>query len=117
YQIHTVQTDGEATVDDILMLAHERVIGELAFTEHVRRDTDWFQNFASDVRQRAGNFPDLKVYVGCESKALDVNGTLDVSSSILEASDIVLGSVHRSPDGDGGYLDFKALSPELFAET
>ena len=117
YQVHTVQTDGEATVDEILMVARERKIGALAFTEHVRRDTKWFPDFVSDVRERAAGFPDLRVYVGCETKAMDRDGTLDISSGILESSDIVLGSVHRFPDGDGGYLDFKALSPEQFAET
>jgi len=117
YQVHTVQTDGEATVDDILLVARQREIGALAFTEHVRIDTAWFPDFVSDVRQRSTNFPDINVYVGCETKALDNNGTLDVSSSILEACDIVLGSVHRFPDGEGGYANFAAFSPEEFAET
>ena len=117
YQVHTVQTDGEATIDEILTVAREREIGALAFTEHVRYDTKWFPDFVSDVRERAAGFPDLRVYVGCETKAMDRDGTLDISSSILEASDIVLGSVHRFPDGNGGYLDFKTLSAEQFAET
>jgi len=116
YQVHTVQTDGEATVDEILTVAREREIGALAFTEHVRRNTKWFPDFVSDVRERAARFPDLQVYVGCETKAMDRDGTLDISSSILEASDIVLGSVHRFPDGAGGYLDFKAIPPEEFAD-
>ena len=117
YQIHTVQTDGEATVDEILRVAHEREIGAVAFTEHVRLDTEWFPDFVSDIRERVVDFPDLRVYIGCETKAMDRDGTLDISSSILEASDIVLGSVHRFPDGNGGYLNFKTLSAEQVAET
>lgn len=116
YQVHTVQTDGEASIDEILTVARERKIGALAFTEHVRRETKWFPDFVSDVRERAAAFPDLSVYVGSETKAMDRDGTLDITSDILEASDIVLGSVHRFPDGDGGYLDFKAIPPEEFAE-
>jgi putative hydrolase len=116
FQVHTVQTDGEATIEEILEFSRERGIGALAFTEHVRIDTAWFSNFALDIRQRALRFPEMEIYVGCETKAMDVHGTLDISQSILEACDIVLGSVHRFPDGEGGFLDFKALSASQIAE-
>jgi putative hydrolase len=116
YQVHTVQTDGEAAVEQILDVAQERGIGALAFTEHVRIDTNWFTGFASDIRERALRFPEMKIYVGCETKAMDEQGTLDISECILGNSDIVLGSVHRFPDGKGGYLDFKTLSANQTAE-
>lgn len=110
YQIHTTQTDGEATVLEVLTYGRERGLGALAFTEHVRVSTDWFPGFVSDIRGRAAAFPEVEVFVGCETKAMDESGTLDVSKEILDASDIVLGSVHRFPDGKNGYLDFKKLS-------
>lgn len=116
YQVHTIQTDGEGTVEEILSFARERGIGALAFTEHVRVATDWFPDFSSDIRERAAGFPEMKVFVGCETKAMDENGTLDISKEVLEASDIVLGSVHRFPDGKGGYLDFKTLSANETAD-
>jgi putative hydrolase len=56
------------------------------------------------------------VLVGCEAKALDSRGTLDASEETLAACDIVLGSVHRFPDGRGGLLDFAALAAETTAE-
>ena len=116
YQVHTIQTDGEGTVEEILSFAQERGIGALAFTEHVRVATDWFPDFSSDIRERAAGFPEMRVFVGCETRAMDENGTLDISKEILEASDIVLGSVHRFPDGKGGYLDFKTLSADETAD-
>jgi putative hydrolase len=99
-----------------LETASERQLSSIAFTEHVRRTSDWFTDFAKNVREKAQGYGNLQVYVGCEAKALDYNGLLDVSDQILAECDIVLGSVHSFPDGDGGYLDFGNLDPETFAE-
>jgi histidinol phosphatase-like PHP family hydrolase len=55
-------------------------------------------------------FPDVRVSIGCEAKALDYEGTLDASEDTIQLSDIVLGSVHRFPDGKGGYIPLH-LSP------
>lgn len=114
-QMHTTQTDGAATIAELLDKAQERGLGAVAFTEHVRYDTDWFGRFAQDVRQAAQDHASLDVYVGCEAKALDTDGGFDASPAILNACDIVLGSVHRFPDGSGGFLDFDALDPGDFA--
>lgn len=116
YQTHTTQTDGQASIEDILGIAHERQLATLAFTEHVRKDTDWFEQFVQDVRDAAHHYPDLHVLVGCEAKALDTEGTIDLSQHILEHADIVLGSVHRFPNSDGGYVDFSSLEPRVLAE-
>ncbi|APG88691.1 histidinol phosphatase (plasmid) [Sinorhizobium americanum CCGM7] len=115
-QVHTNWTDGEATVLEVLQTARERGLAELAFTEHVREDTSWFPDFKAEILSAADGFGDLRVYVGCETKAMDGDGRLDVSRSVLDACDIVLGVVHRLPDGRGSYLDFKQLSFEETAE-
>ena len=116
FQIHTVQTDGEATVDQILERASEIGLGRIAFTEHVRRETTWFPQFVQSIRRAASGYPKLDVFVGCETKAMDVEGTLDLTQEILEASDIVLGSVHRFPDGKGGFHEFDSLRPDVLAD-
>jgi putative hydrolase len=115
--VHTIRTDGKATVEEILRVAEERGLGSVAFTEHVRADTDWFSGFAEEVRETAVRFPLIKVRVGCEAKALDADGTLDVSDSILAESDLVLGSVHRIPNGRGGFFDFRAMPSAELADV
>jgi putative hydrolase len=116
WQLHTNQTDGEATIADVLATAQQRKLASIAFTEHVRRETDWFSGFAREVRQAATGFPEIATFVGCETKAMDVQGTIDVSDAILTNCDVVLGVVHRFPDGKGGYLDFKSMPPLQVAE-
>lgn len=115
-QVHTTWTDGQQSVRDALDASREQGLHTIAITEHVRRDTDWFPKFAAEVRREAESFPEMSVLVGCEAKALDTEGGLDVTDAIADQCDIVLGSVHRFPDGSGGLLEFSALPPEEMAE-
>jgi putative hydrolase len=114
-QVHTKQTDGQSSILEILETAKARGLAAIAFTEHVRRDTTWFSQFASDVREAAQDYKDLAVYVGCEAKALDKAGTLDISDEIHEQCDLVLGSVHRFPAENGEYTDWDRLDNSAFA--
>ncbi len=113
--LHTCQSDGEATPAEMMAYAVERKLDRIAFTEHVRRDTQWFDEFARAVRAAREQFASLEALVGCEAKALDTQGTLDTTEEIRAVCDIVLGSVHRFPNGRGGYLVGETLSPERFA--
>jgi putative hydrolase len=118
HHVHTRWTDGKPSVAEALATASVRGLRSIAFTEHVRaEESEWFAKFAAEVR--AARPPDgaLEVLVGCEAKALDVDGGLDVSDAILEQCDIVLGSVHRWPAADGTLVNFAELPREEFAET
>lgn len=116
FQVHTNWTDGQASVLEILRAAKELDLGALAFTEHVREETSWFSEFRDEVVSAAPGFEGMRIYVGCETKATDYDGRLDVSDTVINACDIVLGVVHRLPDSRGGYLDFKHLSADETSE-
>lgn len=116
-QMHTVQTDGQATAAELLGAASERGLSAVAFTEHVRRSTDWFPAFAADVRAAAARVPGVRAYVGIEAKALDETGGFDATDALVAASEIVLGSVHRFPDGQGGVREFAGIPATEMAET
>jgi len=113
--VHTNKTDGKADIKSILRHAVERGLSRIAITEHVRKESTWFKEFVREVRIEREAYPQLEVLVGCETKALDTRGSLDATEEILAECDIVLGSVHRFPDGHGGYLNFAALSKEELA--
>lgn len=114
--LHTNWTDGEASIEAVLSQSAAAGLRQIAFTEHVRTDTEWYQDFAAAVRAAALLQPGIDVFLGCEAKALDTIGGFDASEAILELCDVVLGSVHRFPDGSGGFLSFSSLSQEQFAE-
>lgn len=114
--VHTDQTDGSSAVREIFEAAHLKQLEILAFTEHVRRDSSWFGAFAEEVRREAKSFPAVRTLVGCEAKALDYEGTLDLSAEILDKSDLVLGSVHRFPPKGGVKVDITTYRMEEAAE-
>jgi putative hydrolase len=114
--VHTNWTDGKAGVLDILQLSVQQGLSYLAFTEHVRKNTSWFSKFAQEVRSHAKAYPQIQVFVGCEAKALDTKGGFDISEEILAECDLVLGSVHRFPNGQGGYVNVSELTAEEFAQ-
>ena len=97
-QVHTVASDGEATISQMLQQAETLGLEEVAFTEHVRRTSDYFSAFAADVRShRAGSR--VYAYVGLEAKVLDEDGMLDAAPGVLAEAEVILGSVHRFPMG------------------
>ena len=114
--MHTTYTDGAATVAEMIRRAEELGLDEIAITEHVRADTDWFGRFADEVRE-AGARSSVRVLVGAEARITDFEGTLDISPEIRTQCDLVLGSVHRFPARDGSRIEFDAVPAEAFAET
>ena len=115
FHIHTARTDGKATIDEILARAEEIGLAQIAFTEHARAETSWYQEFADEVRRKRER-ASFTVFVGVEVRAKDNHGTVDVSSKIADNCEIILGSVHRFSTPDGGVLEFNRVSPEEFAE-
>lgn len=118
HHLHTRWSDGKPSIAEALGRASERGLSSVAFTEHVRREgSEWFADFAAEVRAVAAEFPHIEVLVGCEAKALDSRGTVDVSEDVLAECDIVLGSVHRWTGADGALVHFAEIPPEQFALT
>lgn len=116
FHIHTNRTDGHCSVKEILEGAVKRGLDRIAFTEHVRRDTGWFPEFESEIQTARRKFSAINVFIGCETKTIDERGSLDLSDDVRSRCDIVLGGVHRFPDGAGGFIDFKTLSQKEMAE-
>ncbi len=114
FHLHTRWTDGKPDVGEVVRRCEERGLAELAFTEHVRRDSSWFSRFVDEVREAAANTK-LRVFVGCEARIRDFDGTLDLSDEIRSSCDLVLASVHRFPGPDGAPVPFSQVPKNEFA--
>src|SRR5688572_6094831 len=90
--LHTNQTDGIPTIEQVIARAEEIGLGAIAFTEHVRSDSTWFPDFAARVR-RAGENSNVRVLVGAEAAIVTYEGELNVSDEIRHHADILLASV------------------------
>lgn len=114
YHMHTRYTDGKASVAETIARCEALGLAEIAFTEHVRKDSTWFPRFAAEVRE-AGARAKLKVLVGCEARISSFEGALDISEEIRGLCDVVLASVHRFPGPDGKPVAFSSVPKRTFA--
>jgi len=106
--MHTVETDGRNTIQEMAEAARDRGYKYMAITDHSKNLA--FANGLDDKRAvehiariRAANdaMDGIRVFAGIEVDIL-ADGSLDLSDSVLEQMDIVIASVHshfdQSPD-------------------
>jgi DNA polymerase (family 10) len=98
--MHTVETDGRNTIEEMAEAARAHRYKYMAITDHSKNLA--FANGLDDARavehlkriRAAGEqFSDIKIFAGIEVDILG-DGSLDLSDSVLEQMDIVIASVH-----------------------
>src|SRR5881394_696736 len=98
--MHTVETDGRNTIEEMAEAAHERGYEYMAITDHSKNLA--FANGLDDARAiehikkiHAANDanPGIRIFAGIEVDIL-ADGSLDLSDSVLEQMDLVIASVH-----------------------
>lgn len=98
--MHTVETDGRNTIEEMAEAARARGYKYMAITDHSKNLA--FANGLDDTRavehikriRAAGDqIPDIRIFAGIEVDILG-DGSLDLSDSVLEQMDIVIASVH-----------------------
>lgn len=109
--LHTSWTDGEASVADVYAAAMASGLGTILYSEHSRKtSTDWFKNFAEEVRA----LPSLpcRAYVGTEVKVETRAGDIDTTAAISDHCDFIMASVHRLIDANDVTVQFADMDPE-----
>src|SRR5208337_481805 len=100
--MHTVETDGKCTIDEMAEAAKERGYQYIAITDHSKNLA--FANGLDDKRAvehiariRAANdqIEGITIMAGVEVDIL-ADGELDLSESVLEQMDVVVASVHSA---------------------
>ena len=98
--MHTVETDGKCTIEEMITAARDRGYAYMAITEHSKNLA--FANGLDDkraiehmkrIREAARLFDGIRVFAGIEVDIL-AGGSLDLSDSVLEQMDLVIASVH-----------------------
>jgi DNA polymerase (family 10) len=98
--MHTVETDGRNTIEEMAEAARERGYQYMAITDHSKNLA--FANGLDDARAvehiktiRAANEANgqIRIFAGIEVDILS-DGALDLSDSVLEQMDLVIASVH-----------------------
>ena len=118
FHIHTNYTDGHSTPEEMVVKAIQLKLNAIAFTEHVTKTSSWFNEFSERINSLKKN-KNIKVFLGIEAKANDFKGEIDAAKDMIKKADLIVGIVHRYPDGKGGLIpieEIKELGKEKSAE-
>jgi putative hydrolase len=114
--LHTNYTDGRSTVREYLEAAAQAEIRAIAFCEHVDRKTQWLPTFQQEVQHAGLGSPDILVLAGVEVRADGFSGELNAEESLLDQAGLVMGVVHRYPNGRGSVREMSEVSREEACE-
>ena len=98
--MHTVETDGRNTIEEMAEAAKEHGYKYMAITDHSKNLA--FANGLDDARavehikrihEANKKFDGIRIFAGIEVDIL-ADGTLDLSDSVLEQMDLVIASIH-----------------------
>ncbi|MGO8985496.1 MAG: DNA polymerase/3'-5' exonuclease PolX [Terriglobales bacterium] len=104
--MHTVETDGRNTIEEMAEAARERGYEYMAITDHSKNLA--FANGLTDeralahierIRAAEKAIKGIRILAGIEVDIL-TDGSLDLSDSVLEQMDIVIASVHSQFNQD-----------------
>ena len=113
--MHTVETDGRNTIEEMAEAARERGYEYMAITDHSKNLA--FANGLTDERALAHiekiravgkKMKGIRIFAGIEVDIL-TDGTLDLSDSVLDQMDIVIASVHSQFSQDRDTMTARLL--------
>jgi len=98
--MHTVETDGKCTIEEMAEAARERGYKYMAITDHSKNlafanglDDKRAEAHIKKIRAAAAKIQGITIFAGIEVDIL-ADGELDLSDSVLEQMDLVIASVH-----------------------
>ena len=118
--MHTVETDGRNTIEEMAEAARDRGYQYMAITDHSKNlafangltDERALQHIerirAADKTFSADKNKPIRIFAGVEVDIL-ADGTLDLSDSVLEQMDIVIASVHSHFNQDRATMTERLL--------
>lgn len=100
--IHSNFSDGKNTIFEMAEAAYRLGLKKICFTDHVRKDTKWVNDYISEI-QRVRDLVPIEIQIGVETKIIDFHGNLDIPGD-LPKDIIQVAAIHRITDGNGGYI-------------
>jgi len=102
--LHSDFSDGEGSIEEMTLEAIKLGLKQIAFTDHVRRDTKWLDQYVAEIERIKKKYPQIKILSGIEAKVIDLEGNIDAKKEFFKKVDLVLGAFHRIPRGKEEYL-------------
>ncbi|MGI9101796.1 MAG: DNA polymerase/3'-5' exonuclease PolX [Terriglobales bacterium] len=100
--MHTVETDGKSTIEEMAEAARARGYHYMAITDHSKNlafanglDDKRAEAHIRKIRRVGEKMEGIRVFAGIEVDIL-ADGALDLSDGVLEQMDVVIASVHSA---------------------
>lgn len=100
--MHTIETDGKNTIEEMALAARERGYEYIAITDHSKNlafanglDDKRAEQHIKRIRKANQQIDGIRIFAGIEVDIL-ADGELDLSDSVLEEMDVVVASVHSA---------------------
>jgi DNA polymerase (family 10) len=116
--VHTVESDGRDTLEDMIAAAQKRGLRYVAITDHSRAIPSPKQGHgmneerclahAARIRALQPAFPDIRLLAGIEVCILP-DGALDMADEVLAQLDVVVGSLHSRFDMEPAAMTERVL--------
>jgi DNA polymerase (family 10) len=98
--MHTVETDGRNTIEEMAVAARERGYKYMAITDHSKNlafanglDDERAVKHIEKIRSVNDAIDGIRIFAGIEVDILE-DGTLDLSDAVLAQMDLVIASIH-----------------------
>jgi len=98
YHIHADYADADLHIRDIVKVAYQKGLNQIAITEHIWRGVDWVSEYIERIEMfnRDENF----VLIGAEARILNMEGDMNIDQTVIDKFDVIIGSLHRYPEVD-----------------
>ena len=114
--MHTVETDGRATLEEMAAAARDRGYQYIAITDHSKAlamanglDEKRVVEFARQVRQINRDGLGIRIFSGIECDILR-DGAMDLANDALAELDLVIGSVHSHMNQESAEMTDRLLA-------
>ena len=102
--LHSNFSDGKNSIEEMTRVAVKIGLKKIAFTDHVRRDTEYIDKFLKEIKRTQKKYPEIKIFSGIEAKVIDMEGNIDAKESFFKKVGLVLAAFHRIPKGEEIYF-------------
>lgn len=112
YHTHTYYSDGEGSIEDMVLGAISKGLKEMAITDHgpanrlFKGEMKDFLRFKEEIKTLKVQYPQIRLFLGVEANIISEEGDLDLSLDIIEELDLLLAGLHLNIVSSKGFGSF-----------
>ncbi|HPZ75142.1 MAG TPA: PHP domain-containing protein, partial [Candidatus Pacearchaeota archaeon] len=96
--LHSNYSDGQNTLEEVIICAISLGINKICFTDHVWKTSEWVEDYLNEIEYlRIKYQTNIDIIAGVEAKLLNLDGEIDLDDSLYNKKVRVVAAIHRIP--------------------